>query len=729
MILSSYNDRGFVVSQTDQAGKATAFTYNTTNHDNLEKVTTPMGVEKGSAFGHASFKHYPTLATNAQGNQISFGYDPKGNPNLRQNQLAAQNTAEAFYNPNGTVDHTVDGVGNITRHHYYSNTNLQCISGPPAFGQSAPSSPPPSCPGLPAGSQVRQSFTYDNLHRVNTVTDAKGNVSTYAYDALDRVTRVDFAPGGSYMVNVYDNAGRLTSVEDHSGPGPADPFTTTSYTYDALNRQKTKTAAGVTFTSTYDAAGNLKSLADQNGTVTYDYSPVNLLNWVRDPAGAQTNFEYDAAYRRSAVHYPNGVTQTTTYDDDGKVETITGTKAGGTVLTSFEYDYQNPANGKQTELVFKTTEPAGVTAYKYDQVDRLKEATGPTGTFAYEYDGNSNRTKQTINGTDSFFAVDAADQLCHQAAIQAACGSAPAGATSFSYDDNGNLTGQSDGRVLTYNAKDQNTSFKAGGGATSTMGYFGTGQAERTGAAGATFTNGPLGVASSSALLLLNTSYVRDPSGTLVSQKGLLSTHYYLFDRLGSVVALTDGSGTAVNRYVFDPYGNRLAGTVEAVDNPWQFAGGFRDAFSGYTKFGERYYDPSIGRWTQRDPSGMDANSYGYAGANPVNFVDLTGLSHRKPQPCQRGFWQCLHNPNGLSKEHRQQTWKFIIEEDMKVLSTMAGVVVRTVPACLAAAPYGVAVGSAVPVPGASVVGGVGACAAAAAASYKYGIGTGPSAY
>ncbi|MGQ0680518.1 MAG: RHS repeat-associated core domain-containing protein, partial [Actinomycetota bacterium] len=61
--------------------------------------------------------------------------------------------------------------------------------------------------------------------------------------------------------------------------------------------------------------------------------------------------------------------------------------------------------------------------------------------------------------------------------------------------------------------------------------------------------------------------------------------------------------------------------------NPWQFAGGFKDAFSGYYKFGARYYDPVIGRWTQPDPSGMDANSYAYAGSNPANFVDPSGLA------------------------------------------------------------------------------------------------------
>ena len=80
--------------------------------------------------------------------------------------------------------------------------------------------------------------------------------------------------------------------------------------------------------------------------------------------------------------------------------------------------------------------------------------------------------------------------------------------------------------MLTYNAKDQNTSFKAPGaqGLTSTMGYFGAGQAERTNAAGTSFTNGPLGVARTSALLS-STAYVRDPSGTLVSMRGGLAAY------------------------------------------------------------------------------------------------------------------------------------------------------------------------------------------------------------
>jgi hypothetical protein len=41
---------------------------------------------------------------------------------------------------------------------------------------------------------------------------------------------------------------------------------------------------------------------------------------------------------------------------------------------------------------------------------------------------------------------------------------------------------------------------------------------------------------------------------------------------------------------------------------------------------GARYYQPELGRWTQVDPSGLDANAYLYVGGNPVNFVGPSGL-------------------------------------------------------------------------------------------------------
>jgi RHS repeat-associated protein len=51
----------------------------------------------------------------------------------------------------------------------------------------------------------------------------------------------------------------------------------------------------------------------------------------------------------------------------------------------------------------------------------------------------------------------------------------------------------------------------------------------------------------------------------------------------------------------------------------------------GIVKFGIRWYDPTTGRWTQQDTldaplDPANANRYAYAGDDPVNLIDLTGL-------------------------------------------------------------------------------------------------------
>ncbi len=78
-----------------------------------------------------------------------------------------------------------------------------------------------------------------------------------------------------------------------------------------------------------------------------------------------------------------------------------------------------------------------------------------------------------------------------------------------------------------------------------------------------------------------------------------------------------------------DEYGNQTA-TSGTLLNPWRYAGGYNDG-NGLTKFGTRYYDPTVGRWTQQDSvtAGITnpaaANKYPYVGDSPVDFSDPSG--------------------------------------------------------------------------------------------------------
>jgi RHS repeat-associated protein len=96
------------------------------------------------------------------------------------------------------------------------------------------------------------------------------------------------------------------------------------------------------------------------------------------------------------------------------------------------------------------------------------------------------------------------------------------------------------------------------------------------------------------------------------------------------VILVTDSTGKVQDSYSYDPLGNSL-GKTESVVNPWQFAGGYLDATTGLYKFGTRYYNPTVGRWTQPDPKGgniTDINSlarYAYADNDPINLTDSSG--------------------------------------------------------------------------------------------------------
>ena len=105
----------------------------------------------------------------------------------------------------------------------------------------------------------------------------------------------------------------------------------------------------------------------------------------------------------------------------------------------------------------------------------------------------------------------------------------------------------------------------------------------------------------------------------------------YDYDAAGNLAANSAG---LEGSYSYDPYGKQLS--AEPTDersafNPWRYAGGYYDKPTGFMKFGTRYYDPNVMRWTQRDPvmgslaNPMSLNPYGYVGGNPVAFTDLSG--------------------------------------------------------------------------------------------------------
>ena len=92
---------------------------------------------------------------------------------------------------------------------------------------------------------------------------------------------------------------------------------------------------------------------------------------------------------------------------------------------------------------------------------------------------------------------------------------------------------------------------------------------------------------------------------------------------LGSNIVLTDDNQNALARYEYDVFGAIRSETGTSADTR-KFTGKEFDADSNLYYYAARYYDPYIGRFTQRDPVGDGVNWYAYTYNNPLKFVDPT---------------------------------------------------------------------------------------------------------
>ena len=97
------------------------------------------------------------------------------------------------------------------------------------------------------------------------------------------------------------------------------------------------------------------------------------------------------------------------------------------------------------------------------------------------------------------------------------------------------------------------------------------------------------------------------------------------FNALGSNIVLTDDNQKVLVRYEYDIFG-AIRSETGTCDNTRKFTGKEFDADSNLYYYGARYYDPYIGRFTQRDPIADGVNWYAYTANNPLARVDRNGM-------------------------------------------------------------------------------------------------------
>jgi RHS repeat-associated protein len=101
---------------------------------------------------------------------------------------------------------------------------------------------------------------------------------------------------------------------------------------------------------------------------------------------------------------------------------------------------------------------------------------------------------------------------------------------------------------------------------------------------------------------------------------------YYLQDVLGSTMGMVDNRGVEKTRYSYDAFGVTYEGSLQ-WGNEIGYTGKRYSAWTGLYDYGFRDYMPQAGRFTTVDPIRSGNNWYAYVSNDPINYVDLLGLS------------------------------------------------------------------------------------------------------
>jgi RHS repeat-associated protein len=447
----AYDSQGNRTSVTDANGKQTQFAYDAMNR--LTKITYPDTTTTQFAYDvrgrrtsvtdqNSKTTTYAyddadrlTSVTDAASNVTTYGYDTENN--LTSIKDANNNTTSFAYDAFGRVTQTTfpsgylenysyDNVGNLTSKTDRKN-QLITYTYDQLNRLTKKSYPDTSTVNYTYDDDSRLTqvndptgtyqFTFDNMGRlIGTSTQyafltSRTFTTSYSYDAA--ANRIGFTDPESGLTSyVYDALNRLQTLT----PPAAISSGNFGFGYDALSRRTSLTRPNNVNTSySYDNLSRLLSVTHANGGVTLDGASYGL-----DNAGNRTskndlhgnlttNYGYDNTYELLSATQGANTTESYTYDPVGnRLSNLSG--SGWSNNTSNEltsrpgiaYSYDNNGN---TQTVVNSS---GTTTYAWDFDNRLTNVTlpGTGGTVYFKYDPFGRRIYKSSSSGTSVYAYD-----------------------------------------------------------------------------------------------------------------------------------------------------------------------------------------------------------------------------------------------------------------------------------------------------------------------------------
>jgi RHS repeat-associated protein len=612
-------------------------------------TTSTVGTETTSTTSY-SYQGNTVTVTDAAGNWKKYTTDALG-------QLIQVNEP----NPAGGSDY-------VTTYAYDSLGHLTSVSMPRPSGTQTRT----FNYGTPAGAQLLSAtnpengtvtYTYNSDKTLATKTDSKNQQVQYSYDSYKRVTQIR---RGTYNGTFTEDT---CQQENYSyDTNPYDGTFSGSYTLGRLVAVQYKSLGGfvgsaggcnTTFTEmySYSQAGGVLKKRLRITRMVDNYNSQN--------ADLDAVYTYDTEGRMTATQYPTywsidsgnvgswkpGPTLGVTYDSMGHLQKLTDVGASSDIVSNASY---NPAGqlltttgvngapsetrtynsiGQMTQLqsgslnlqyAYSATQNNGkITAetdvvsgeqitYAYDSLNRLASATSsltPGWGQSYAYDGFGNLTNQTVTKGTAPSLSTSYDPATNRQTGE--CADANGNINSATNCTNGNYF-DVENRLVRNSALTWAYSYAPGNkrvwrgvwsGGTQTVDevvFWGVNGQKLT----------------TYALQMYYGQFVATTTGSNYYFGGKLiknATGYVTPDRLGSI-----------GKYF--PYGQERPSAT--TDGKEKFATYFRDSETGLDYADQRYHQVGMGRFMTPDPAGVGLNWYAYAGGDPVNNSDPSGLDY-----------------------------------------------------------------------------------------------------
>ena len=402
--------------------------------------------------------------------------------------------------------------------------------------------------------------------------------------------------------------------------------------YDAYGRRTELRTASGSRTFTYDVQNRVASIGNSGGSLHYTYrsglQQLDTASW-RNGEGAELNsrtFAYDSYHRltgiklngvsevgytlndrdqRTAVQYP-GISWNYGYDDKGQ---LTGAaKSAGDVFETYSYTYDGIGN--------RLTAQEGASQFSYTSNLLNQYTQVNTAQPTYDADGNMLTT-----GDGWTYAWNGENRL---------------------------VRAEKDGTVVEMNYDYAGRRFEKKVYVNSEAGTPGTLQHHYK----YVYDGYKLVELYDNDTLLVSFTWQPESIGGLdvpVSMTYAGNTYSYVTDGNKNVTALLDAAGFRVAGYTYGPFGQVLSmdGALAEV-NPFRFSSEFHDDETGLVYYNYRYYSPSLGRWTKRDPIEEEGgvNLYNIVVNNPVSYADYLGLEIQGPIKLGHYYYFHIYDSN-----------------------------------------------------------------------------------